>query len=84
MTPAVGEGSTRRYIITDAANQPYLATSANAELSAGWNDFPADDVVHGTAGAIITVVDVLTASGAMRASGTATLPEPGAVETPNP
>lgn len=74
VTPAVGEGNVRRYIITDATNQPYLATSVNAELSAGWNAFPADGVVHGAAGDIITVVDVLAASGAMRAAGTAALP----------
>ncbi len=84
VTPAVGEGNARRYIITAAANQPYLSTSVNAELSAGWNAFPADGVVHGTAGDIITVVDVFAGSGGMRAAGTATLPQPGAKATLNP
>ena len=78
VTEAVEGNNLRRYKITNADAKPTIAYDTACVSKDGWLDFPSNGEVSGTAGQVITVVELTNSGAYARKVGTATLPAPTA------
>ncbi len=78
VTEAVEGNNLRRYKITNADAKPTIAYDTACVSNGGWLNFPSNGEVSGTAGQVITVVELTNSGAYARKVGTATLPAPTA------
>ena len=78
VTEAVNGNNLRRYKITNANAKPTITYGTTCVSNGGWLNFPSNGEVSGTAGQVITVVELTNQGSYARKVGTATLPAPTA------
>ena len=78
VTEAVNGNNLRRYKITNANAKPTITYGTACVSNGGWLNFPSNGEVSGTAGQVITVVELTNQGSYARKVGTATLPAPTA------
>lgn len=74
----VGTGMMRRYMVTDPTKKPSVGYDTVCTLEGGWSDLPANGLVTGAEGQIVTVVELTQQGAKARAKGEAVLPAPKA------
>lgn len=71
--PTPASGNRLKYKVTAANAKPTVAYDQVCSDDAGWEGFDADNSVSGTAGQVVTVVEVVTDGAKARKVGTVTL-----------
>ncbi|NMM93869.1 hypothetical protein G1C95_1056 [Bifidobacterium sp. DSM 109957] len=76
VTPAAAANRLRLWHVDDAGKLPDVRYGTVLAANSNWQTLTNDDALYGTAGRVITIVDVDSTSRKARAKGSATLPAP--------